>query len=1322
MNEEEQLSGTPQELTEEERAFLLGGAVPGQASAVINEVQEDPQATAEDPSEPKPAKDKYGWGTDTNRSIRDVQIGGELEGFANDPRTSAEYAAAIPTSVTDFGADLVNLLPGVNVPKIPKFQDEVTQTVREISSIVIPTLAGNAAGLARYGTLAKGSKFLNDPFVKWLGTAAFTAGTGAAVDYTVEFNQEDHNASGMLKKTFPRWFGWIPNDIATLDSDSPDVKRAKNVTEGTYLGTGSDVLLGLTKWVRGLRGMDKATRLVPENEKASKWINDNIDLDATPEDVVERSAAKRASELDELGSYNFDKQRELTELGSYNLDKQVDPNEPIYGYHDVFGFQETGQRSVDDFGIVGAANDYARIYYQADTTYGRLGSVISNSAIKYGLESTFNQSIIIRGLAETLKDSGKIGFQPSTGPYLSFAEKMRLGDNLAADFSDMDVGELSRYIEQFKYTDEDGARVLNTEAYAGAMGAIKKYMDDFMNMDELRAQAYLGTSLGGQISDMSQGIRLTAETPSIVKAQEAILDRVEFLMAQKGMASYSRGRALNMLNLWDRMTVKGSKAFDFAEAKRIQNLIKNEKDPTLKAMEMIKQEAADTVANLREISATNPEMLAPLFMAYELTDGNVKSITALNKYVKASTGVLSKAFIDGNPEIPSVIMTGFFANVYNSTLSALKTPVKAGISGSQLLIEGPIRSFAGALPLINGTLKTDKVMLRRGMYQYNNIVGALQESTQYMNQVFKRSALDPAVIATRDNIGELQLKNIKQLEILNAFADGKALQGEFGPQILMEQITAMNDLANHPWLRFGTRSMQAFDGFTQSFIAHIEAKGNAFDEITMGGAKEFDAKKADDLAKKVHAAMFDDNGLLTDKAVQQAAGEISMNLDTPLNKALSDVIRKMPILKPFLLFTKTPLNELQLATTYTPLGNFVRGLNDFAEPFENMPVDKVKELLTSRGIKVEPYNMKNKYNAIRNDHAGRRAIGTAMTFAAVGLITSDRIRGNGHYNRQKQKLRREVDWKPKTIKGFDGKWYSYDGLGPVTFWLSLVADIGDNFDTLAPNDIGEQLKKLSYILASSVTERTALAGIQPFLDVVRGDGGQFNKWAASFISSASVRGSSQMAELGRLMMPELKAVEMTIKDLAMNRNVLTKGMLPDEYDWIDGGKVGIPDSFFARIMNTYTPWNITGAISPEKQFLLDIEYDAAPTLSTNGAGIKLSNEQQSEISNIMGEDKLFKEAIQMVMKSTEGKEFRKRYNEAVNTPDITPDLSKFENIHRTLDGHLRLAMQSAIGKSKYATEIQRKQYEQRTVGELLKRGDLPGAKRFMDHMKNDHSF
>ena len=36
----------------------------------------------------------------------------------------------------------------------------------------------------------------------------------------------------------------------------------------------------------------------------------------------------------------------------------------------------------------------------------------------------------------------------------------------------------------------------------------------------------------------------------------------------------------------------------------------------------------------------------------------------------------------------------------------------------------------------------------------------------------------------------------------------------------------------------------------------------------------------------------------------------------------------------------------------------------------------------------------------------------------------------------------------KTIQGFDGKWHSYEALGPLGDWLALTVTIGDNFDSI----------------------------------------------------------------------------------------------------------------------------------------------------------------------------------------------------------------------------------------------------------------------------------
>ena len=1249
-----------------------------------------------------------------NRNQMSSGAGGELEGFVQDPRLSAELATAIPSGMADAVVDTMNFLvdpedalPGKGLPKIPEYESEIVQTVRELSSIVMPNVGIISGGTAALTKASKGSKFLSNALVKKVGQTAFAAGTGAFVDYVTEFNQTDDNAAGALKKSFPKWTGWIPDNIATLDSDSPDMKRMKNVNEGVYLGVGTDILLGLNKLAKGIAGITKSL-WVGESEKGMKFLKKNVVKEgSTAADVVEASAAARELELDELGGYNFDKSQSL--------------DQPVYGVHDLYGYQEQGIRSVDNLGAIGASVDVVRINKNLDTVYGRVGSVLSEGALKYGLETSDQQNILINGLASQLKDADKYGYKTASGNYIPHDEIMKHGEDLASDFYSMDVNQIKQFLDKKKLTGIDpdtDLTVLKSEAYVGAMKAIKMYMDDFMNMDIVKAQAYTATSLAGQVSDTAQGMRLTEGTPSIIRAQEQILDRVEFLMAQKGMTSYTRGRALNMINFWNRMTKKGSDAYNMADAKRMKNLIKNEKNKTLAAMERIKQESQETMEVIREISSERPEMLAPLMFAYEITDGNVKTMHHLNRWLQNSTGVLNKAFIDLEPEIPSLVLKGFWSNLYNSTLGAFATPIKAGISNAYLLSEKPIRAFAGALQQTATT--GDTTMLRRGWYQYSSMIETLQSSHQYSKQIFKRSALDPYVTEVRDDLG---FKNEQSLELLNMYADASAERGEFGPQIMAQIVNDQAALANHPWTRFGTRAMQSEDGFTQAMVAVAEAKSRAFDTVTEGGTKAFDAEKAEALYTEVYNGMFDETGLITDKAVRHAAGEIAMNLDSKGNRALSELITQMPMLKPFMLFTKTPINELVLSASYTPVNPvqiFKRDVGEFGRKFEDTPREKLKEIFARRGITVDEFTAKNKYNELRADILGRRAMGSIAVMSTAGLFMGDRITGNGLKNRQKQKGRREYDWKPRSIKIPGGAWVSYDNLGAMSNWLALTVDIMDNFDSLEPNDMSAMLNKMTYVLGASVTKKSHLSGLEGFFDTLSGDASAMAKHAASFLSAGTITGSSQLAEISRLMEPGKKEVEMQLDQLIANRIPFLKDTLPDKHDWIDGGKVGVPDNILARMVNTYLPWKINGKISPEKQFLIDIEYDAVPTLQTNGKGVEYNNEQKSDITDRMGEDKLFQAGIKRVMARVDARKFRSDFKKAVDA-GASPNLSTFNGVHKELDIELRLAMDQAAAASPYATDIQRKQMVQDTVELYLRRGDLNGAKQFMNHMESKFS-
>jgi hypothetical protein len=72
--------------------------------------------------------------------------------------------------------------------------------------------------------------------MKWFSELGIDTGVGAYVDYTNSINQYDDNLTGWLKKSWPKFWSFLPDDWATLDTDSPAMHRAKNIKDGARYG------------------------------------------------------------------------------------------------------------------------------------------------------------------------------------------------------------------------------------------------------------------------------------------------------------------------------------------------------------------------------------------------------------------------------------------------------------------------------------------------------------------------------------------------------------------------------------------------------------------------------------------------------------------------------------------------------------------------------------------------------------------------------------------------------------------------------------------------------------------------------------------------------------------------------------------------------------------------------------------------------------------------------------------------------------------------------------------------------------------------------
>ena len=1230
----------------------------------------------------------------------------KTEGDGIDLKDVAEVALAIPTGLTDFGVGVLNKLPyknNENVPNpfdhlrdeddklktLPTFENKTAQAIRDISSVVLPAIAFTRGfGLIGRAAHAKvGWKLGNDAFVKWLSNAGIAGLGGVVADEIAPVQERDHNAMGMLKSSYPQTWGWISDDWATLDSDSPDVKRAKNRNEGLGLGFASDVLLGAGKLAKSLRGVKKATQWVPENEKASSYLSkiakDEILSSDPVEDAVLQSAKRRADEFADLGATNF---KNNVELG---IDK------PALGYHDLYDYYEQGIRSTDPKRIIGASVDLVRINENIATAYGRLGSIATESAMKEGLKLNDAGLSMLRILGNDLSEAGNYGYRVSGNQYISHKKITDAGEKLVADLFGSEVSEMHKILDPYSVKDASTKTTkLNREGIKAVRGAIKKYMDEYSSMDILKAQAYMTTSFAGQVSDMAEGARLVNSRPaSVIRAQEQILDRLNYLMLLDGQSKLTKARSASMRTLTERVGRNKMTKQEAAE------LVKLEENDTLKALARLQSETESTIETFRQIQQERPEMLGPLMLAYEVTDGNIKSMTKLNDYIRNTTGVVRKAFFDAQPEMPSAWTQGMWANLYNSILSSVGTPIKAGMSNLVLSVQRPIATYAGAM------IAGDKEVLKRASYMYQvGMVDSLQKAFGHMNQIFRRASNDPDSIGyiMRDDISR---KNAETMDVLKSFADANEVQGLYGPSSMVTRIEAMNDLAEHPWLRFSANAMTAFDGFTRSFIGSIEARGRAYDSLLSAG-KEVNNESVKAASQRVYNEMFDERGFITDKAVEYASREIAMNLDSKVVTSLNDIIKRAPVLKPFLMFPKTSTNMLRYASTFNPLGLFINDLNAFKLPFNKMKTEDAVQLLTSRGIPIDE-NMSIAYDTIRAELKGRKALGTMAVFGAVGLFTSDRLTGNGLYDKTRQRARRELEWKPKSFKGWDGRWYSYEGLGALGDWLALTTDVLDNFDTLDEPTLELQLNRMGYILSANITNKAFISGLEPLNDVLAGNPSAITRWSSSF-TGGFLPGSGFRNELGRLLDPQLKEVGNDFSSMFANRNVGLKGDLPDLYDWMDGSKVGEPIGFFTRVRNTYFQmWRSSDKISDQKQFLMDIEFDGRPSLRTNGNGIEYSPEQRSEITSLIGRDKIFAKEVRRIMNSTDGKRFRKEFKEA-QKKGVFVNREDFQNLHYELNYALRNAQTWAEGESTSYEAIQQRQYYEAEQKRRARMNDIQG--------------
>ena len=1206
-------------------------------------------------------------------------------------KEGAELDTAALVGLVDTATDFANfILPDFipDIPKVSPYENKVAQTTRAVSSVVLPTMIlggiggavakrAQAKAVTKFGADAAINRLGNTAFMKFVGERGIEAGASVAVGAVASEYEED-NLLGMLKKNWPETWDFIPDNWATLNGDTPDIKRQKNINEDLAMGFLIPFASFAGKFVSAISEVKdvfkNAPKIIGESDQAVKYLAANKPKPTS--DVPEEALLQYQAKQDEA----------LDELGYYNSSKTDDPNVAIKGVHDLYDFRETGLRTVDDFGIVGASIDAARIQGNKGTVHGRLGNFISGPALKYGAETPGGVEEITIGLTQQLKEADRVGMVADDFT-VTADEVAAAGDNLVLELFDptATVDDMRRMLDPQIYKNEAGVEVLAQDGYTDALSSINTLVKEFQGMDVARAQAYTATSMAGQVADLAEGIRINRGSIAIENAQEQILDKINFLQQLVGSTRYFTQQKKGIAALGEKIKNK------FKTPEQIAQEIK-EGYPT--ALRGIQSDSEKFTENWMWMQENRPEMLDSFLELYELSDGKINTIAKMNEDILNSFANF-RLIIDRNPDQPNIITQAVRSNYFNSLLSAIGTASKALYGNLSGLVGEPISYFGGSV------LRQDMKNIQRGWMAYSAILDTQKKALPYAGQMFMKASQNPNSVRGQSRL-DLVIKQEEKLEQYKFIAEQEAARGREGFKFLVKMYEDMQAMAADPVFRLVPNLFSGFDAWTGATLANAQARFRAMDELERLGEAATPAR-IKELADVEYNSMFGADGLIKDQAVKYSTSDIALNLESGFSNDLSNILASIPALTPIFTFPTTMTNIVRVADDYipAPLRSFQKDVNELAytsvKTFMENP-EQMESILRARGHKVELMDETAKLNTLidlKNRTLGRKAIGSFLTTMVIGSVIKDELFGDGLFSttgdgtvdRQLNTARtKNSNFKPRSMIGPGGRRIEYNELlGPgLSNWVAAVANTVDNFDMLGESAIENLVPKLSFILAAALTDPAGISALRPLVEMLSGNEFAINRFAAGQINSLGPLAGARN-ELGKILDGGLKDYNNNVIEMMQNRNrfiglVDETNRLPTVISPISG-EAPNKYSFLQRVWNSQSPLKIHPAMTKEEKFLYDIEYDVSSAFKKR-QGVNLDASERNALNAEMGKQGYFRQEVTRIMKTAEARNTINELKALRRPPNFvgsrdTP-IGQYDQIHMMLRGAQKEAEERAF--------------------------------------------
>jgi len=1172
-----------------------------------------------------------------------------LAGFRNQNATdAAAIPAAIGMGALDFPMDVIGNLPGGEYldnkwDEATEYSSPVLKTVRQLSTIVIPTLIGSKA---------VGSKLtpaLNSSQMPVLSKSLANIGAYGALDVGViglsDVGEED-NASRALVDTFPSVFGPdgavpLPDWLVTLDGDSPAVRKMKNMYEAGPLSVATNIL---GYWLQA--GKPTLRWYNPLDDTAKQYKNAQISLNASDEglkeialidealqggtlDQTQRSSllAKRGLLVEEIQKHNSiedyvkhaegTQSNQVDDIASRKLNNSPDE---VDWDPDVYGNGSPKQS-------IPAANVARNM---ADTTAIKNGDVVGTPSpiITEGDKATTARETVL-GIAEASENTGKFNAvidgtkytnkdmnEAAWKIYRSIVYADNIDDVKNLFLNNKRVLDLGEGIFRQEYT--------NADQYEAALYGLRDLSNRYLGKGIMQSSARVMDTLGREISDIAEATRKLAPHVDGDEALDLILDKMEYLMSEIGLNRHISKFQHGQLDQW----TNALKTSDDPSS-LINQLIDNFDE----AEAGIHLKSGLLTNTLREIQKKNPLALKPFLAAFETSGGDVDTIAKLMKYAEDAVTPLGM-LVSPNPKQMNLWAKGAWSVGFNNVLSGLAAG-RAILGNTYNAISKPLLAISSGT--IEGALKGgDFSALKKSMYYYGAAGETNSRALKAGWQALKKGWQSPDAM-----MGSLRkdmvVADTRDWSILEDLRNTWVGEGNVGKIMQLDSARLMYDFSRWRVNRIGMTFLNAADAMYDTTMATYTSRVSAYAEV-FGKHGKVTPELLAAAEKKHYLKKFDKSGRLTDKVTEALGAEGKLNLDDALSTEINKAVTRFPMLKPIFMFPRTVSNDFKMALSWTPM-QAIPGINKYSKVIWAQTEDDIIKAMAEHGIdyKNTPNGLQL-FENLRTEYKGRMAFSGLLTAGLFNYAMGGNIRGNGSHKPGQRKYERDnYNYDTKMIRvpvPGGGKendmWVSFEGIPMIEPMLTLLGDMA-----YYARDINEPMMKdiqdkLTWTISATFFEDSVFSGLEPLVALINGDTSWFTRLAAN-----TTRIFLPMSGMAGVLAKSIDSTQKDIHDNFMhyiiNRTPVISQALPKSVDIWTGSYVNDLENPMLRAVNAVMPIQVSGTAEPWRVTLREMGYDGLNILRTDSSGsYEYKGSEREYINKLVGDQQMFKKAQRII--------------------------------------------------------------------------------------------